>query len=191
LLIFIKVKEDKMGKYKLKSITGSLIIFIIPVLMLFSCTKKETCTIVEKDGVKHYQNRNVPANPALRFVIDNKLVIQGNSEDSLSSFRRPADFEIDDDGNFYVFDAVKQRVFKYDRNGNFLIGFSNRGTGPAEIDGAQDIAIVGDSVTICSPGAAKVSIYDRNGNFGRHIPAIMPGLYYGAKDIGIGDDEIL
>ncbi len=180
-----------MSGLNLKFITGSLIVFIISVLTLISCTKKETCTIVEKDGVRHYQNRNVPANPALKFVIDSKLDIQGNSEDSLSSFRRPADFEIDDDGNFYVFDAVKQRVFKYDRNGNFLLGFSNRGTGPAEIDGAQDIAIIGDSVTISSPGVAKVSIYDRNGNFGRHIPAMMPGLYYGAKDIGIGDDKIL
>jgi hypothetical protein len=166
-------------------------ILALSALILFGCTKNDTCTIVEKDGVKHYQNRNAPANPSLKFVIDKKLVIEGNTGDSLVSFTSSSDMEIDDEGNFYIFDPRLQKVFKYGSDGKFIVSFSGRGTGPAEIDGAQDIAIIGDSITISSPGTAKVSIYDKDGNFSRHIPAIMPGLYYGAVDIGIGDDEIL
>lgn len=169
----------------------SVIVLLFAITLIISCTKNETLTIVEKDGVKHYRNRNNPANPSLSFVADKKIVIEGNTGDSLASFTSSSDIEIDDDGNFYIFDPRLQKIFKYGPDGKFIISFSGRGTGPSEIDGAQDITIVGDSITISSPGTARVSIYDRNGNFSRHITAIMPGLYYGAVDFGIGDDEIL
>ncbi|MBU4487023.1 MAG: hypothetical protein KKD38_08865, partial [Candidatus Delongbacteria bacterium] len=123
--------------------------------------------------------------------IDKKLVIEGNTGDSLQSFTNSSDIEIDDEGNFYIFDQRLQKVFKYGRDGKFLLSFCGRGTGPAEIDGAQDIAIAGDSITICSPGAAKGSIFDKNGNFGYHSTIFIPGLYYGVVDKGIGDDDIL
>ena len=167
-------------------------IFVLVIIsLIISCAKNETLTIVEKDGVKHYRNRNDPANPELKFVTDNKLVINGNSEDSLQSFRRAGDIEIDDEGNYYIFDPGLQKVFKFAKDGKFILNFSRLGNGPAEITGAQDIAVVGDSITICSPGVAKVSLYDKQGNFARHISAQMPQLYYGASDIGIGPDEIL
>ena len=167
------------------------ILALILVMTFTGCSKKETCAIVEKDGVKHYQNKNIPANPQLKFVTDGKITIEGNTGDSLVSFTSASDFEIDAEGNFYIFDYRLQKVFKYGRDGKFILSFSGRGTGPAEIDGAQDITIIGDSVTVCSPQAARVSVYDTNGNFSRHITAVMPGLYYGAVDIGIGNDEIL
>jgi len=171
---------------------SQFVLCTIFLIILFSaCSKESTCTITEKDGVKHYQNKNQPANPALKFVTDGKITIEGNTGDSLVSFRSASDMEIDDDGNIYIFDPRLQKVFKYGKDGKFVLSFSGRGTGPAEIDGAQDITVVGDSVTVCSPEAAKVSVYDRNGVFSRHITAIMPGLYYGAVDMGIGTDEIL
>lgn len=181
-----------MPEFKNNKKISQLVLCTIFLVIFFSaCSKESTCTITEKDGVKHYQNKNQPANPALKFVTDSKLVILGNSEDSLKSFRKPSDIEIDDEGNFYIFDASKQKMFKYDRDGRFMLSFSGKGSGPAEINWAEDFAIIGDSVAICSPGVAKVSIYDRNGNFSRHIPITVPALYLGAKDTGIGNDEIL
>lgn len=169
--------------------SGTIMLFLI--VLLISCTKNETLTIVEKDGVKYYRNRNISANPALKLVIENMIKIEGNTADSLQSFRMASDIEIDDEGNYYIFDPALQKVFKYGKDGKFILSFSRLGNGPAEITGAQDIAVVGDSITICSPGVAKVSLYDTQGNFARHINAQMPQLYYGASDIGIGDDEIL
>lgn len=166
-------------------------VLLLALAFIISCAKEETLTIVEKNGVKSYQNRNRPANPDLKLVTENMITISGNSEDSLQSFRMASDIEIDDEGNFYIFDPALQKVFKYGKDGKFILGFSRLGNGPAEITDAQDIAVVGDSITICSPGVAKVSLYDTQGNFARHINAQMPQLYYGANDIGIGPDEIL
>ncbi|HAQ61950.1 TPA: hypothetical protein DCR49_08135, partial [Candidatus Delongbacteria bacterium] len=181
-----------MPVFKNNKIKFQLTLSTIFLIIFFSgCSKESTCTITEKDGVKHYQNKNQPANPALKFVTDGKITIEGNIGDSLVSFTTSSDIEIDEDGNIYIFDYRLQKVFKYGKDGKFILSFSGIGNGPAEITGAQDIAIVGDSVTVCSPEAAKVSVYDRNGIFSRHITAIMPGLYYGAVDMGIGSDEIL
>ena len=165
--------------------------FTLLIALLISCSKNETMTVVEKDGIKHYQNRNIPADPELKFVTDGKITISGNNEDSLKCFLAATDIEIDDEGNYYIFDPRKQKIFKFDPEGNFMLSFLGRGTGPGETDGAQDIAIVGDSVTVCSPGAARGSVFNTDGNFAYHQAIAMPGLYYGANDTGIGDNEIL
>ncbi|MBN2858422.1 MAG: hypothetical protein JXN63_08475, partial [Candidatus Delongbacteria bacterium] len=165
--------------------------FTFLIALLISCSKNETMTVVEKDGIKHYQNRNIPADPELKFVTDGKITISGNNEDSLKCFLASTDLEIDDEGNYYIFDPRKQKIFKFDPEGNFMLSFLGRGTGPGETDGAQDIAIVGDSVTVCSPGAARGSVFDTDGNFAYHQAIEMPGLYYGANDEGISDSEIL
>ncbi|MBN2790060.1 MAG: 6-bladed beta-propeller [Candidatus Delongbacteria bacterium] len=174
-------------KFLLTLTTFSLLL----TLMTVSCSRNETCTITEKDGVKYYSNRNKPANPNLKFVIDNKFEIGGLEQDTMVTFTGATDLEIDKDGNFYILDFAKQTVFKYDKNGRYLLKFCSRGNGPAEIDGANDIAIVGDSLVLTSPGQARMSMFDLNGNFGEHRTIIIPGLYYGAADTGINENEIL
>ena len=177
----------KYSKVMVALFTFSLLLTLLTV----GCSRNETCTITEKDGVKHYSNRNVPANSNLKLVIDSKISIVGNAEDSLMSFSQASDMEIDKDGNFYIFDGRSQTVHKYDKTGKYLLNFCRAGNGPGEINGAQDIAIVGDSLVLTSPGQARLSVFDLNGNFGEHRKIIIPGLYYGAADIGISDDEIL
>ena len=153
--------------------------------------KKETCEVTEKDGVKYFQNKIEPSNPKLKIVIGDKLVLSGVSDENENSFSQSSDMEIDSEGNYYIFDNRNQKVFKYDKDGNFLLNFCSKGQGPAEIDGAQDIAIVGDSIFISSPAQAKIAIFDKKGNFGEHRAIVIPGLYYGTVDIGIGNDKIL
>ncbi|MCK4979281.1 MAG: hypothetical protein KAS62_02740 [Candidatus Delongbacteria bacterium] len=175
----------------MKKYSRILIISLLLTLIFVGCSKKETCTITEKEGVKYYSNRNVPANPNLKLVIDNKLEIIGNAEDSLLSFSQASDIEIDEDGNFYILDGRAQTIHKYDKNGKYLLNFCRKGNGPGEINGAHDIAVVGDSITISSPGQKRVSIFDKDGNYGRHKTVLIPGLYYGVIDVGIGPDEVL
>ncbi|MDA3838782.1 MAG: 6-bladed beta-propeller, partial [Candidatus Delongbacteria bacterium] len=179
-----------MKKYS-KILVGLFTFSVLLSLLTVGCSRNETCTITEKDGVKHYSNRNVPANPNLKMVIDNKIEIVGVEQDTMVTFTRSSDMEIDAQGNIYIFDAVKQTVFKYDKNGNYVLNFCSAGNGPGEINGAQDIAIVGDSLVLTSPGQARLSVFDLNGNFGEHRKIIIPGLYYGAADMGINNDEIL
>ncbi|MDA3887000.1 MAG: 6-bladed beta-propeller [Candidatus Delongbacteria bacterium] len=179
-----------MKKYS-KILVGLFTFSVLLSLLTVGCSRNETCTITEKDGVKHYQNRNVPANPNLKLVIDNKLEIVGNAEDSLMSFSHASDMEMDDDGNFYILDGASQTIHKYDKTGKYLLNFCRAGNGPGEINGAQDIAIVGDSLTICSPRQARGSVFDLNGNFARNQKIGIPGLYYGVVDIGIGANDIL
>ena len=175
----------------MKKYSKILIFSLLLTLIFVGCYKKETCTITEREGVKYYSNRNVPANPKLKLVMDNKLEIVGNAEDSLMSFSQASDMEIDKDGNFYIFDGRSQTIYKYDKTGKYLLNFCRKGNGPGEINGAQDLAIVGDSITVCSPGQARGSIFDLKGNFGSHQKVDIPGLYYGVVDIGIGEDDIL
>ena len=177
----------KFSKILIGMFTFSLLLSLLTV----GCSKKETCTITEKEGVKYYSNRNAPANPNLKLVIDNKVEITGLEQDTMVTFTGAADLEIDKDGNFYILDFAKQTVFKYDKSGKYLLKLCSRGNGPAEIDGANDFAILGDSLVLTSPGQARMSMFDLQGNFGSHRKIIIPGLYYGAADKGISNDEIL
>ena len=177
----------KFSKILIGIFTFSLLLSLLTV----GCSNNETCTITEREGVKYYSNRNAPANPNLKLVIDDKIEIVGNAEDSLMSFSGASDMEIDKDGNFYIFDGRSQTIHKYDKTGKYLLKFCRAGNGPGEITGAQDLAVVGDSISICSPGQARGVVFDLNGNFGSHQKIDIPGLYYGVVDIGIGEDDIL
>ena len=177
----------KFSKILIGMFTFSLLLSLLTV----GCSNNETCTITEREGVKYYSNRNVPANPNLKLVIDNKVEITGLEQDTIVTFTRSSDMEIDKDGNFYIFDAAKQTIFKYDKTGKYLTNFCSQGNGPGEIVGAQDMVIVGDSIGVTSPQQAKFTLFDLDGNFGEHKKVQIPGLYYGAKDMGIGNNEII
>ncbi len=178
---------------KVNRFTKFSMILLVLAFVVSSCSnKKETCVVTEKDGVNYYQNKIQGSNPELKIVIEKEIDILGISEsDSSNSFSQSSDIEIDGNGNYYIFDNREQKVFKYDNSGKFLTSFCGKGQGPAEIDGAQDIAIVGDSLFISSPAQAKIAIFDLNGNFGEHRAIIIPGLYYGQVDIGISNNSIL
>src|SRR5437763_13955148 len=82
-------------------------------------------------------------------------------------FRQPTDVTWDPQGNVYISDGyVNSRVAKYDKNGEWMKSWGQRGKGPGEFNlvhsiaaDAQGLIYVGDR------NNRRIQVFDDDGNF--------------------------
>ena len=93
-----------------------------------------------------------------------------NTDDGRYLFIRPADVVVDDEGSIFILDAGNHKVKKYDKDGNFLSSFGEKGIGPGEFIGPthMEICVNGD-IIINDRAVRVVNIFDRNGHFIKRI----------------------
>ncbi len=86
--------------------------------------------------------------------------------DDVLHFNQPTDVAFDRNGNIYVTDGYgNSRVLKFDRYGNFLLGWGMKGSGPGEFDTPHTIAIDGDLVYVGDRENARIQIFDTSGRY--------------------------
>src|SRR5260370_18962193 len=86
--------------------------------------------------------------------------------DDVLHFNQPTDVAFDREGNIYVTDGeVNSRVLKFNKYGNFLLGWGMKGSGPGQFDLPHCIAVDGDQVYVGDRENARIQIFDRNGRF--------------------------
>jgi DNA-binding beta-propeller fold protein YncE len=82
-------------------------------------------------------------------------------------FNRPADIAIADSGEFYVADGYgNSRVVKFDRDGNYLLEWGKKGTGPGEFNIVH--AVIVDNrgrVYVGDRENYRVQVFDESGKF--------------------------
>ena len=91
-------------------------------------------------------------------------------------FRQPTDVTWDPQGNVYISDGyVNSRVAKYDKNGEWMKSWGQRGKGPGEFNlvhsiaaDAQGLIYVGDR------NNRRIQVFDDDGNFRREIKIDVP-----------------
>jgi hypothetical protein len=136
-----------------------------------SCSSRQNYTEEIINGVSHIHNLEplwgTEQKITLEFV---RKYGDVNTDDERCLFIRPADIVVDDDGSVFILDAGNHKVKKYDRNGNYLSSFGEKGIGPGELIGPthMDICTNGD-IVINDRAQRVVNIFDRNGHFVRRI----------------------
>jgi 6-bladed beta-propeller len=81
-------------------------------------------------------------------------------------------FDVDPEGNIYImrWQSNENYVFKFDRDGNFLISFLRRGQGPGELEWGGTVLLDHDGNLLTKdPSKPKLGIYDRDGRFIKEI----------------------
>jgi sugar lactone lactonase YvrE len=91
-------------------------------------------------------------------------------------FNQPTDIAWDSKGNFYISDGyVNSRVAKYDKDGNFLKSWGEKGTGPGQFNTPHNIGVDrNDNIYVADRGNARIQVFDTEGTFKREIKIKIP-----------------
>ena len=155
------------------------ILLVIVLTMLIACNNKSTTYTVEnKDGVEVIKNDNVPADP--NYKVDMRLAVDLNfdeiSQQDTANVVQLNNIELDQYGNMYILDARRSKIHKFDKDGNRLVTFGERGPGPGEFIGAGFFVVWHDTVYVPSRQQLKILKFDTNGKY------ITDKRYANAKD---------
>ena len=91
-------------------------------------------------------------------------------------FRQPTDVAWDSDGNTYITDGyVNSRVAKYDKHGDWVKSWGERGSGPGQFNLPHTIAVDSrNNVYVGDRSNRRIQVFDTNGTFLRMFTIDVP-----------------
>jgi sugar lactone lactonase YvrE len=91
-------------------------------------------------------------------------------------FRQPTDVTWDPAGNIFISDGyVNSRVAKYDKDGNWVKSWGERGTGPSQFNTVHSIAADAQGTLYVADRAnRRIQVFDSDGNFKREFKIDVP-----------------
>jgi DNA-binding beta-propeller fold protein YncE len=91
-------------------------------------------------------------------------------------FRQPTDVTWDSAGDIFISDGyINSRVAKYDKNGNWVKQWGDRGTKQGEFNTPHSIATdAKDNIYVADRGNRRIQVFDTNGTFLREIKIDVP-----------------
>jgi DNA-binding beta-propeller fold protein YncE len=92
------------------------------------------------------------------------------------SFRQPTDVAWDSDGNIYITDGyINSRVAKYDKNGDWVKSFGEKGTGPGQFRLPHAIVVDrNNNIYVADRSNRRIQVFDTEGKFLRMFTIDVP-----------------
>lgn len=107
-----------------------------------------------------------------KFTNDGKELVMTLGESGVpgtdeNHFNRPAGLAFLPDGSFYVADGyVNSRIVKFDKDGNYLLEWGSKGTGPGQFNLVHSVTIDSQRRIYASDRSNhRVQVFDENGAF--------------------------
>jgi hypothetical protein len=91
-------------------------------------------------------------------------------------FRQPTDVAWDSDGNIYITDGyINSRVAKYDKNGDWVKSWGEKGTGPGQFRLPHAIVVDRDNnIYVADRSNRRIQVFNRDGQFLRMFTIDVP-----------------
>jgi len=145
------------------------IILIVLLTTIIGCSKKEKNYKVKiENGVKVFHNTTKPSDPNFSIKPKELFTIQGFNEDnrdSLRNFSFLMELIADKGGDIYIADSKLCEVKRFNKNGDFISSFVNKGNGPGEMQNLDNIMLF-NNIFYLSDGITKKNLkFDKNENF--------------------------
>lgn len=142
-------------------------------MLIISCTRKENSTYTTNDGVRVINNSSTPANPEFNYVFKEEASIpfKVGEENPERNFTRPQFVITDKPGNIYIAGGQVAKIFKFDKNYEFVKSFGGKGGGPGEFSGGpSSLTIFQNKILAPCWRTTLTNVYDTDGNFIKQIP---------------------
>lgn len=155
-----------------KTILWGAVLFTI-----YSCVfaQKYPANITTKDGVIVVENPSYPSKGKYNLKLNKMFVIGDENNSAKYILSNPYNIETDRSGNLYVYD-LQSKIFVFDKSGNYLRQFGQRGKGPGDFDSPSYFKITSDNKIIINDAQnLRVCILDLNG---RYIDGFNNNKYY-------------
>ena len=145
-----------------------LLAITLSIAVIVNCAKNKEVTFeqYEENRIRITKNNGIPADSTFKIELKEVGFIDLNiSVDSVSNFNSPSDYDIDEEGNIFIFDQRNSRVHKYDSTGKFILAFGRKGAGPGEFQRPGYMNIKKDTLYIPELANASISKFDLNGKY--------------------------
>lgn len=97
--------------------------------------------------------------------------------------------DIDKDGNIYIGDLIKKRVYKFSGEGKFIEEIGNQGFGPGEFQSIWGINIWNDTLFVCDGVQRKIVLYSLK-NKPKYVSTVkIPLTANGSSITSIGNER--
>jgi len=183
-------------------------IFFSFVLLFFIFSNHETLgkepiNIQSPEEVKIISNPKTPSpknGVKLRIVFEEELSIGVEEGDENYMFGGRVYFNTDDEGNIYVNDRDRQRIQKFDPQGQYLLTIGRKGRGPGDFANAWDPRFDKDgNLYVFDFSNRRISFFTKEGEYLRQVsfPQGMSihyinssGLYFSSRSKILSDSDV-
>jgi hypothetical protein len=103
------------------------------------------------------------------LVLELESVI-GESDDLEKSFSQLGGFVVDDEGTIYSIDFKEQKIKVFDKSGNFVYAFGEKGQGPGELQLPAGIFLAPENrLAVNDAQARKIVYFSKQGKYIEHV----------------------
>jgi peptidylamidoglycolate lyase len=129
-----------------------------------------------------------------KFSHDGKLLLTLGTERSAgvdaTHFNRPTDIAFAADGSIFVSDGYgNSRIAKFSAEGQFVLDWGRKGTGPGEFDTPHSVVVDSQGrVYVADRGNSRIQVFDANGQFLKSWSSDQLGRPW---SLALGPDNLL
>lgn len=145
------------------------LLIIFAVSLIISCGQPKSAwkgSIEEIDGITVVKNPKEPIYGEDVLTLEEDLVIGGEVDEVEPLFLSVKTFKLDDDENIYVLDSKAHKIKVFNKTGQLVREFGEKGQGPGELDFPTNIELYFENqIIVFNMRGRKMSLFSRSGEF--------------------------
>lgn len=140
------------------------VLMVFLLFMQFSCSRSEEPEHLKSqviNGIKHVYNSSAPLKGVITLQLEKMKQIDSNdvnAEGASFSF-----FKYDKEGNIYIGDRNKIKIYKFSKDGKLLSGFLGKGAGPGEFQSMPYFFLLDNGIWVINDVERKIARFDEKG----------------------------